>query len=105
MEKFVLKHPVTVGERTVTELSLQDPKVRHLRRTDGHDINSIASDVALLSALSGEPELVIDQIDLKDWAVLRIHLQRIYLEFFGIDPDKTPQNKGEPEDPQNPEAQ
>ena len=105
MEKIVLKHPVTVGERTVTELTLQDPKVRHLKRTDGHELNSIAADVALLSALSGEPELVIDQIDLKDWAVLRIHLQRIYFVFFGVDPDKTPQSEGEPKDPRNPEAQ
>ena len=45
MKTFYLKHPVSLGERTITELTLQDPHVRHLMRTDAYGVNTIAADV------------------------------------------------------------
>jgi hypothetical protein len=83
METIVLKHQVTRGERTVTELTLQTPRVRHLRRTDGHAANSIGADVALLSALSGEPEELLSQMIPEDVADCRVILTRAYKRFWG----------------------
>jgi len=59
MEDIYLKHPVTLGERKVTELHFQEPCLMHMMRTDGHDINDVGADIALVSALTGEPEDII----------------------------------------------
>ena len=82
--KYTLKTPVTVGERTVEELKFHRPKVRDFLRTDGFAADSIGADQALCSALSGEPEVIISAIDVDDWAVIRMELQKAWLKFFGI---------------------
>ncbi|MDR1585942.1 MAG: phage tail assembly protein [Treponema sp.] len=106
MKTFTLEHPVTVGEHTVTELRLQIPKLKHMKMTDGRGLDTVGADIALASALSGEPENVIEQIDLKDWPPIRTHLQRIYFDFFGIDPGKafTAVEGSKEADPPKPEA-
>ena len=71
MKTFYLKHPVSLGERTITELTLQDPHVRHLMRTDAYGVNTIAADVALCSALSGESEALLANLHIEDWALIR----------------------------------
>lgn len=96
--EYTLKYPVTVGERTVTELKFHRPKVRDFLRTDGRDIDSIGADQALCSALSGESETIIQAIDIEDWAVIRIELKRVWLNFFGIK-EKDPNLKAEQELP------
>lgn len=80
----MLKHPASLGERTITELNLQEPRVEHMVRTDGKDISSVGADIALLSALSGEPESLLAKIHLEDWAEIRGVLQKVYAIFFGI---------------------
>ena len=52
MEDMHLTYPVTVGERTVTDLHFNDPQLMHMMRTDGHNINDIGADVELVSALT-----------------------------------------------------
>nr|DAO73785.1 MAG TPA: tail assembly chaperone protein [Caudoviricetes sp.] len=84
MKTFYLKHPVSLGERTITELTLQDPHVRHLMRTDAYGVNTIAADVALCSALSGESEALLANLHIEDWALIRVELQKIYTVFFGV---------------------
>ena len=82
--EYTLKTPVTVGERTVEVLKFHRPKVRDFLRTDGHSMDSIAADQALCSSLTGEPEIIIQAIDIEDWAVIRIELKRVWFNFFGI---------------------
>lgn len=84
--EYTLKTPVTVGERTVTELKFHRPKVRDFLPTDGHKVDSVGADQALCSSLSGEPEIIIQAIDLDDWAIIRVELGRIWYRFFGIKP-------------------
>lgn len=103
MKTFTLIHPVTVGEHTVTELTFQVPKLRHMKQTDGHELDTIGADIALTAALSGEPENVIEQIELEDWPPIRTHLQRLYFEFFGINPVKAEEAR-DSADPPKPEA-
>ncbi len=97
--EYTLKTPVTVGERTVTELKFHRPKVRDFLRTDGHDIQSVGSDQALCSALSGEPEIVIQAIDIDDWAVIRVELAQIWYQFFGVKPKKKTAEDLDPNQP------
>lgn len=85
--EYTLKMPVTVGERTVTELKFHRPKVRDFLRTDGHGIDSIGADQALCSSLSGEPEIIIQAIDVDDWAVIREEIKRVWFQFFGVKPN------------------
>lgn len=82
--EYTLKTPATVGERTVTELKFHRPKTRDFLRTDGHQIDSVGADVALVSSLTGEPETIISAIDIDDWAVIRVEIQKIWYQFFGI---------------------
>lgn len=87
MKTIYLKYPVTLGERTVSELTLAQPKVKHFMRTDGHAASDVASDIALLSGLTGEPESILQEIDPRDWANIRYDLQKIYAVFFGLKAD------------------
>ena len=84
MNTIYLKHAATLGERTITELTLQEPTVMHIMRTDGHELNTIGADVALLSALSGESEEILKRIHIEDWAGIRYELQKVYAVFFGV---------------------
>ena len=84
--EYTLKTPVTVGERTVTELRFRRPKVRDFLRTDGRELDTVGADQALCSSLSGEPEIIIQEIDVDDWAVLRVELRKIWFRFFGVPP-------------------
>ncbi|QQO10320.1 phage tail assembly protein [Breznakiella homolactica] len=100
MKSIELIHPITKGERTICELTLQDPKVRHMIRTDGHEITTIGADIALLSALSGEPEILLQEISLEDWAKIRVVLARVYAAFYGLDPDKVSKKSGKQSEPE-----
>ena len=93
--EYTLKTPVTVGERTVEHLEFHRPKVRDFMRTDGFELNSISADQALCSSLSGEPELIIQAIDIEDWAIIRNQLGKIWLQFFGIKEKSAPNLKAE----------
>ena len=87
MKTIYLKYPVVLGERTVLELTLAQPKLKHFMRTDGHAATDVASDIALLSGLTGEPESLLQEIDPRDWANIRYDLQKIYAVFFGLKTD------------------
>lgn len=93
--EYTLKTPVTVGERTVEVLKFHRPKVRDFLRTDGHPADSVGADQALCSSLTGESELVIQAIDVDDWAAIRVELTKVWLKFFGVTPD--PNRKAEAE--------
>ncbi len=84
--EYTLKYPVTVGERTVTEIKTHRPKVKDFMAADKYEGDSVSADQALLSSLSGEPEIIIQNIDVEDWALLRVEIRKIWLEFFGIKP-------------------
>jgi hypothetical protein len=77
-----LKHPATLGERTITEITLQRPKYRHFLAVDTHPLNSIASDIALIASLSGEAETLIQELDVEDIAALREALVPAWTSFF-----------------------
>ncbi|MBQ9206861.1 MAG: phage tail assembly protein [Treponema sp.] len=95
--EYTLKTPATSGERTVTELKFHRPKTRDFMRTDGHAADSVGADVALVSSLSGEPEAIISAIDIDDWAVIRVELQKIWLQFFGVKPTEKSDPKAKAE--------
>lgn len=100
MEKefeYTLKTPVTVGERTVTELKFHRPKTRDFLRTDGLSTDSVGADIALVSSLSGEPEIIIQSIDIDDWAVIRVALHKIWLRYFGVKPKEESDPKAQAE--------
>lgn len=95
--EYTLKTPVTVGERTVEVLKFHRPKVRDFLRTDGHPMDSIGADQALCSALTGETEIIIQAIDVDDWAVIRVELGKAWLRFFGVKEKSNPNLKAEAE--------
>ena len=82
MNTIYLKHPAALGERSITELTLQNPTVQHMMRTDGHDLQSVGADVALLSALSGESEELIKRIHIED-CISAMSLQK-FMKCFSV---------------------
>jgi hypothetical protein len=95
-EVFKLRIPIRKGEVEYGELTLKAPVLRDIIRTDGHDPKSVAYARALLSALSGVPEAVLDQLVPEDWADLRLILAQTNMRFMGLvnlldkkDDDKT----------------
>ena len=83
-EIFKLRVPIKQGEVEYSELRLKPPVLRDILRADGHEPESIGYARALLSALSGVPEVVLDNLVPEDWADLRIHLLGINLRFMGV---------------------
>jgi hypothetical protein len=105
-EEFVLRVPIRKGEVEYKKLTLKPPVLRDILRTDGHDPNSVGYARALLSALSGVPEAVLDQLVPEDWADLRLVLARTNMRFMGLvnlldkkeeDENEDPTTAGEPE--------
>lgn len=83
-EKIVLRVPLTVGQRTVTELNLRAPKLKDLLRMDAYPEGSYGASRALLSSLSGEPEVILDELLPEDWADCLVILTRAYQRFCGF---------------------
>jgi hypothetical protein len=83
-ETIILRHPVTVGERTVTELHFRPPKVKDLLQAGIHPEGSIAFTHALLSSLTGEPAIIINELAPEDWADSLVILSRTYQRFTGL---------------------
>ncbi|GMO48524.1 MAG: hypothetical protein Pg6C_11080 [Treponemataceae bacterium] len=79
---YTLKHPVTVGEHTCTELRLKRPKTKDFIAVGTNPLGTVAADVALLSSITGEPEIVIEQIDIDDFAKLRYECSRVWAAYF-----------------------
>jgi hypothetical protein len=79
---ITLKHPVKVGELRVTEVTLQRPKTKDFIAIGTLPYDCAGADARLLASVSGLPESVIGQIDIEDWALLRIDLGRIWESYF-----------------------
>jgi hypothetical protein len=82
-EVFTLRVPIKKGEVEYKKLTLKPPVLRDIIRTDGHDPSSVSYARALLSALSGVPEAVLDQLVPEDWADIRLILARTNMRFMG----------------------
>jgi hypothetical protein len=79
---YTLKHPVTAGEKTFTEVVLQRPKMKDFIACKGLTVGEAATDAALISSLSAIPEIVVSQFDIDDCAKLRYLVSRIWNAFF-----------------------
>ena len=80
---FELRVPIRKGEAEFKTLTLRSPVLGDILRTDGHDPSSVAYAVALLSALSGVPEIALHKIVPEDWADLKIILALTNMRFTG----------------------
>jgi len=78
-----LRVPIRKGEVEYKEITLKPPVLRDIVRTDGHDPESVAYARALLSALSGLPEALLDQLVPEDWADIRLILTVTNMRFMG----------------------
>lgn len=85
METIQLSAPASMGQRTITSLTFQDPKVRHIMAGDGHVQGTIAYSVAIAAALTGEPEILIAELPPPDWVAVNTRVNAIYAQFSGLD--------------------
>ena len=73
-----LKTPITQGERTVTALIL--PKhvlLRHIIAGDAYPQGSVEREAAILSAMSGEPMMIIQNMEITDWITCQAKLNEL----------------------------
>jgi hypothetical protein len=82
-ETIILRVPITVGQRTVKQLTVRPPKLKDLIRADGYPGNSVGYARAFLSSLTGEPEIMLDEIVPEDWADCLVVLSRAAQRFKG----------------------
>jgi hypothetical protein len=83
-ETIALRHPVKVGERTIMELHFNPPKVKDLLQAGVYPEGTIAFTHALLSSLTGEPAIIINELVPEDWADALVILSRAYQRFTGV---------------------
>jgi hypothetical protein len=99
-ETLVLRQPLTSGERTVRELNFKPPKVKDLLAAGIYQEGTVAFTHALLSSLTGEPSVIINEMVPEDWADALVILNRTYQRFTGtINLFDTKDKKGEPGNP------
>lgn len=68
MNTLDLKYAITKGERTVTTLVFPERiLVKHLMAGDGYEYPSVKREIAILSSLTGESEIVLRELDSYDW--------------------------------------
>jgi hypothetical protein len=82
-ETVALYVPVTAGERTVAELCFRPPVFKDLLAAGRYPEGSIPFTGALISSLTGEPEIIINQLVPEDYAKAVVLADRSYQRFCG----------------------
>lgn len=68
MPTYDLKYPITKGERTVTTLVFPERvTIKNLIAGDGLEFGSVKRELAILSSLTGESDIVLREMDVEDW--------------------------------------
>ena len=83
---YPLKHPVKVGEYACSEVKLYRPKTKDFVAVGRQPLDTAGSIVSLISSISGVPEIVVNQFDIDDIAMLRIEAARIFDSYFSTEP-------------------
>jgi hypothetical protein len=83
---YPLKYPVTVGERTCTELRFSRPKMKDLIAIGASPLETADALAKLVSSITGEPLLIIEQLDIEDSAYVKIEAERIFSTYFFTTP-------------------
>jgi hypothetical protein len=83
-EVIKLRVPVTVGERTVKELSFPPPDTGNLLDAGKYQEASIPFYFELMKSLTGEPELILRKIVPEDLADCMVIINRTYQRYCGI---------------------
>jgi hypothetical protein len=95
---YKLKHPVKAGERYCEELRFTRPKTKDFIAVGNASLESAESIALLISSVTGEPFAVINQLDIDDFAFLRIEAARIYSSYLYAAPyELNPMPPSEPE--------
>lgn len=70
-ERHPLKHPVEYEGETIEFVSLRRPRVRDLRALEAKKgEGDIAQSIAMIAAVTGMPEGVVDEMDAEDYTIL-----------------------------------
>lgn len=93
--RIVLSEPVTLGERTITEINTHPPVLGDLCAVGATPLGSAVADRKLLSSLTGESELLLDKIPARDWARISHELGKIWDEYFH--PNEQSEGESKPE--------
>ena len=101
MEDMVvhLEYPITKGEVTVDKLVFSGrPKLRHMLAGDKYQRGSWAYERAIMSALTGVPEIIIEELDYEDFIHADAVMGQRFNSFYEVDksladgdPSKAPQ--------------
>ena len=98
MNTIYLKHPAALGERSITELTLQNPTVQHMIAGDKYPRGSHEYECAVMAAMTGVPEIVIREMDYEDFIHADAVMGQRFNTFYEVqraltesDPPKAPQ--------------
>jgi hypothetical protein len=80
---FHLRVPLKQGEAEYQALTLQPPVLKDIVAGDGYPVESVSFARAMLSSLTGIPEVALNRIVPEDWADLRVLLSQSYQRFTG----------------------
>lgn len=74
---IVLEDPIAYGSETIEELTLKRIKFKHLRQID--NLNAMTTDQLghLLERISGQPKVVIDELDAEDMLKIGNELSKL----------------------------
>ncbi len=73
IEKIELRKPISFdgGREELCELSFHEPTVGDLLKADAYESNSYGEELALLAALTGQPEALLKRMSVEDFGRCR----------------------------------
>ena len=94
-----LKYPITKGERTITSVILPEHVlVKHIMAGDNYAQGSVERELAILSAMTGESEIILKEMDARDWIVVQTKTRSLLLGEFGETDEQEEKNKKDSKD-------
>lgn len=78
---IILKHPIKANGQVLEEITLERPRVKHLKVVDGVK-GEVEKTALLIGELAGIPPSGVDQLDAEDFAALA----EVIGGFFGAAP-------------------
>lgn len=76
-----LKEPVTQGSKTITELTMQRPTLKHMRGLKAGEMPTLGQIGDILSELCNEPPSIIGELGMEDTMTLASMLADFFPSF------------------------
>ena len=79
---YTLKEPVQLGTETISEITFEKPKGKHMRKMPV-EYSSVNDLIPVMCALCNQPSAFFDEVSLEDFQEIMVFLQDFFSSLGG----------------------